>query len=213
MAYGPSTRTVGEVMRAVKRTFGDESSAQLEDEDIVAWINDAQEEINNKNKILKAQAEIQTSDGTAKYTFPAKRIQQIEALLYDGVVIRNVSYAQALESFIGKVNPESGAPCIWYEWGGTFTLYPTPVGSKEITLIYTMRPMPVDKRATTKLSIPDKYYQDVVRYVLQQAFLMDEAVDLATNQEKQLAASLEDKSEEERSAQQMTYTVITLIDE
>ena len=212
MAYGPSTRTVGEVMRAVKRTFGDESSAQLEDEDIIAWINDAQEEINNKNKILKAQAEITTTDNVAKYTFPAKRIQQIEALLYDGRLMRNVTYAQALESYIGKALPESGVPCIWYEWGGTFTLYPTPLGDKEITLIYTMRPVPVDGQALTKLSIPDKYYQDVVRYVLQQAFLMDEAVDLATNQEKQFAASLEDKSEEERSAQQMTYQVITIVD-
>jgi hypothetical protein len=200
-------------MRAVKRTFGDESSAQLEDEDIIAWINDAQEEINNKNKILKAQADIKTSDGVAKYSFPAKRIQQIEALLYDGKVMRNVTYAQALETYIGKVTPDSGAPCIWYEWGGTFTLYPTPLGDKDITLIYTMRPVSVDNRATTKLSIPDKYYQDVIRYVLQQAFLMDEAVDLATNQEKQLAVSLEDKSEEERSAQHMTYQVITIIDD
>jgi hypothetical protein len=213
MAYGPSTRTVGEVMRAVKRTFGDESSAQLEDEDIVAWINDAQEEINNKNKILKAQADITTTENVAKYSFPAKHIQQVEALLYDGMVIRNVSYAQALESYIGRLAPANGPPCIWYEWGGSFTLYPTPEGDKEITLIYTMRPTTVDGQSVTKLTIPDKYYQDVVRYVLQQAFLMDEAVDLATNQEKQFAASLEDKSEEERSAQQMTYTVITLIDD
>lgn len=213
MSYGPPTRTVGEVFRAVKRTFGDESSAQLEDADIVAWINDAQEEINNRNKILKEQSDVLSVGGQPDYSFPQRRIQQVEAILFDGMKVKNLSYAQALESHIGRDNDAAGIPEVWYEWGGKFTFYPAPADALKITLLYTVRPQPIDGTASTKLTIPDKYYQDVVRYVLQQAYLMDEAVDLATNQAQQFQASLDDKGEEERSAQNMTYQTITFIEE
>lgn len=212
MVYGPPTRTVGEVMRAVKRTFGDESQAQLEDDDIVAWINDAQDEINNLNKVLKEQSTVTAVAGEPTYSFPSKRIQQIEALLYAGVKVSNVTYAQALENYVGIDRGSSPSPDVWFEWGGKFTFSPTPSTAEAITLIYTVRPQPVNKTSTTVLSLPDKYYQDIVRYVLQQAYLMDEALDLSSSQAQQMATSLENKSEEERSAQQMTYSTITFID-
>lgn len=212
MTYGPPTRTVGEVMKAVKRSFGDESEAQLENDDIVAWINDAQDEINNINHILKEQATLTTTLGEDTYSFPAKRIQQIEAVLVDGHLVRNIPYAQALESYIGKSLPMTGIPEVWYEWGGKFTFYPSPPAG-EITLLYTVRPTPVQNNVDQKLSIPDKYYQDVVRYVLQQAFIMDEALDLAADQATRFNASINDKGEEERTAQQMTYSTITFLDE
>lgn len=212
MTYSSPTRTVGEVFRAVKRTFGDESSAQLEDSDIVRWINDAQDEINNKNRILKEQADLPATLNQNSYTFPARRIHQIEALLFNGKLIRNVTYSQALENYIGITGEVSGIPEVWWEWGGKFTLYPTPNADGTITMLYTVRPQPIDGTLTTKLSVPDKYYQDVVRYVLQQAYLMDEALDLSADQARQFNLSLEDKNEEERTAQHMTYQTITFID-
>lgn len=213
MAYGPPTRTVGEVLRAVKRTFGDESSAQLEDDDIIAWINDAQDEINNQNKVLKEMGTVKSVAGVPTYTFPNKRIQQVEAILYAGVRVKNVSYSQALESYVGIERGSSPLPEVWYEWGGSFTFSPTPSSVETITIIYTVRPQPVNKLPATVLSMPDKYYQDIVRYVLKQAYLMDEALDLSGSQAQEFAASLESKSEEERTAHQATYTTITIIDD
>ena len=79
-------------------------------------------------------------------------------------------------------------------------------------LYYTQRPAPVTSTSDT-LSLPDKYYQDVVRYCLQQAYEMDE--DMANSQAKaqQFDASLNEKSEEERTAQNMTYEKITVYDD
>lgn len=211
MSYGPPTRTVAEVLRAVKRTFGDESSAQLENEDIIAWINDAQDEINNSNKVLKEQATVEVVAGAATHAFPSKNIQQIEALLFDGHVVKNVSYAQALTTHVGTTNT-APVPEVWYEWGGQFTFYPTPSVNGTITLIYTVRPQRVQMELSATLSLPDKYYQDIVRYVLQQAYLMDEALDLSSNQAQQFTQSLEAKGEEDNIAQQGTYQTITFID-
>jgi len=56
MSYGAKTRLVSEVITAVQRQFGDESGVQLENTDIIRWINDAQDVIVAKNKVLKAKS-------------------------------------------------------------------------------------------------------------------------------------------------------------
>lgn len=213
MSYGPSTRTVSDVMRAVKRVFGDESGVQLEDADIFMWINDAQEEIVNRNKILKGTATVMSVDGQGGYTFPSDRIHQIESLHYDGSRLQNIPFAQAENDIIAKQGSlsDKGSPELWYEWGGKFTFWPVPDSPKPIVIYYTLRPERVES-STDLLSVPDKYYQNVVTYVLRSAYEMDEDWQASQAKQQQFDASLGDLAEEERTSQHMTYSTIVVFD-
>lgn len=206
-----ATRTVAEVMTAVKRQFGDESGVQLEDADIIRWVNDAQDVIVAKTKVLKAKSTTPSVPGQTAYTFPSENIHQVESLHYDGMRILNMSFAEA-EEYVFSADPTqamSGFPSIWYEWAGSFTLWPTPDDVKSIDLYYTKRPARVTSSSDV-LSVPDKFYQQVIQYVLQNAYEMDE--DLANAQAKgqQFDQNINDFSEEDRTAQNMTYSTITV---
>lgn len=213
MSYAPPTRTAQEVFTAVQRKFGDESGVQLEQADVIRWINDAQDVIVAKNKVLKAKSSSTAVTGQGSYTFPSLNIHQVEAIHYNNYRVPNMNFAQA-EEFIFRSDPLNvilGDPQVWYEWAGTFTFWPVPGADKTIDIYYTKRPDVVDS-LTDLLSVPDKYYQDVVSYVLQQAYEMDEDLQNSQVKGQQFENSLNEKSEEERTAQNMTYTTITSYD-
>jgi len=214
--YSPPTRTVAEVIDYIERVFGDESGAQIEQNDILMFINNAIDEINTANRILKESVSFPAISGVSVYTFPERRILQVEALLFNGRLVRNVSYAHALENFIG-IAPTDGTtdtsvPLYWWEWSGKFTFWPVP-GDGTIQLDYTVRHQPITTDTEALLPLPDKYYTDVLAGVLRQAYDLDEQPELSGVQNDRLLASLSRKAEEERSAQKMYYEVITLIDD
>jgi hypothetical protein len=201
-------------MTAVKRQFGDESGVQLEDSDLIRWVNDAQDVIVAKTKVTKAKSTIAATANQAAYTFPSENIHQIESIHYDSNRIPNMSFPEA-EEYIFSSDPEQvafGNPVLWYEWAGTFTFWPAPDDTKNIDLYYTKRPARVTA-STDLLSLPDKYYQDVVRYVLQQAYEMDEDLGNAQAKGQQFEASMNEFSEEDRTSQNMTYNTITVYEQ
>src|SRR3954468_20524112 len=64
--------TVGDVFDRVKRTFGDESSAQVTEDDILRWINDAQREAIMQNEGLNLTlGYLDLVAGQAEYNLPA----------------------------------------------------------------------------------------------------------------------------------------------
>ena len=210
MSLRPSTRTYAQVMRAVRRTFGDESGVQLESEDILQWANDAQQAINTKNKIFKAKSTSQSVVGQASYTFPTELIQQVESLTYDGVPISPVEMPTAQRD-IQASDPqqaEVGTPVAWYEWAGEFTLYPVPDAVKDLVLYYTRYPTPLTGDETQHLDVPDKYYQAVIDYILWKCYELDEDWNGAQFKEQQFRGALEEQAEEEREMAHLTYPVI-----
>lgn len=209
----PITRTVNDVLRAVKRQFGDESGVQVEDNDVITWINDAQDTIVNRNRILKARSVTQTVIDQPDYTFPSDNVLQIESLHYAGAALPNMSFPQAEEKIFAE-DPDhtaTGKPILWYEWAGTVTLWPIPNEEKDLTLYYTQKPARVTQASDT-LSVTDKYFPDVVRYVMQQAYEMDEDWEAVQAKQKQFDSSVNDLGEEERTAEHMTYAIIGLVD-
>lgn len=213
MSYAPPTRTAGQVMNQVKRQFGDESGVQITDDDLLGWINDAQTVIVTKNKILKAKSTAPSIAGQASYTFPSLPIHQIESIHYAGVRIANLPFPTAEEK-IFNTDPDrvsSGPPQFWYEWAGTFTFWPTPDAVENIDIYYTAKPAPVASNANL-LSVSDKYFQTVVQYVLMQAYELDEDWKASQTKGEQVRAGLAEMGEEERSAQNMTYDVINVLE-
>lgn len=213
MAYSVSVRTVQEVLQSVTRQFGDESGVQLETADIIRWVNDAADEINRRNKVLKATSTSSSVVDQQDYTFPSDNILQIESLHYAGSRLPNMPFPQAEEQIINAQATlnDSGTPYLWYEWGGRFSLWPKPSTVETITLYYTQRPDPVTVVGDV-IPLPDKYFQAIVQYVLQQAYEMDEDWTASQAKAQQLDASIGEMAEEERTAQNMTYSIITVLD-
>ncbi len=67
-----------------------------------------------------------------------------------------------------------GTPQLWYEWDGEFTFWPKPDAVKNITLYFTAYPDELTGITTQLLSVPDKFYNAVVDYVLMKCYEMDE---------------------------------------
>lgn len=210
MTLRPSTRTYSQVRRAVLRTFGDEAGVQIDEQDVLQWANDAQQAINSKNKIFKSKSTTQTVPGQAEYTFPDDLIQQIEAITYNGLPLKAVEMPSAQDTLF---EPDSkpgttGDPVAWYEWAGTFTLFPAPDKARDLSLYYTRYPEPLTGADDQPLDVPDKYYQAVVDYVLWKCYELDEDWNGAQFKEQQFRTALEEQAEEEREVAHMTYPVI-----
>jgi hypothetical protein len=207
------TRTVQDVMKVVKRQFGDESGVQLEDNDIINWINDAQDTIVNRNRVLKAKSTIAVSSGQPTVSFGDLRIIQIESVHLNGRILPNMSFVEA-EQRISTVDPEgseSGTPLFWYEWAGTMTLWPTPNADGSLDLFYSAFPDRVST-STDSLSLPDKYFEDICRYVMTQVYEMDQDWQGSQAKQQQFDASVNDLGEEERTSQHATYDSIVVLD-
>lgn len=214
MSYAPPTRTVADVATVVKRMFGDESGVQMTDTDIIRWVNEAQSEINSKNKVLKKRASLAATAGQGSYILPSNyRIRQIEGVHFNGSPLKPLTFAQA-EQEIMMVDPkldQIGVPDNWFEWAGEITLWPKPETTDMITVYFTEEPAQLTQTSDT-LSLPDKYFNAIRDYVLSQAYEMDESMDVALRKQEQFGNSVLEMSEEERTAQNMTFQSITIID-
>jgi hypothetical protein len=214
--YGAPTRTADDVLKSVQRRFGDESGVQLEDTDIWGWINEAQTVIVTKNRILKVKVTTPLIAGTSSYSFATlpRPIYAIDSLYIGGARIRNLSMSHAEESILA-VDPtgvQEGYPEFWYEYAGEVIFWPKPSTGDTITLRYTARPTPVTS-SSSPLSVPDDYFPEVVNYVLQQAYEMDENQPMMQAKGQQFEQSLAERGEYERTAQNMTYESITVLDD
>lgn len=210
MSLRPSTKTFGTLLQEIRRIFGDEAGVQLDSADVQRWANSAQTEIVNNNKAIKAKSTAPTVIGTAVYTFPSIKIQQIESLHYDNTRLENLPFAEA-ERYIISNDPEntaSGAPIFWYEWDGEITVYPKPDAVKNLTLYYTAYPVELTGDTAQLLDVPDKFYNAVVDFVMAKAYEMDEDMNASQMAEARFRAALENQMEDERQAQHMTYPVI-----
>lgn len=215
MSYGLPTKKVSDVVTTVKRKFGDESGVQLTDADIIMWVNDAQMHINAENHVLKAKSSVAAVAAQAAYSFSTLSIQIIESIHYDGMRIANMTFSQAEET-ISQLDPNSTLtdkwPRLWYEWAQSFTFWPAPREAGTIDVYYTKLPTVVTA-VGNDLSLPDDYFEDVCNHVLQQVYEMDEDWEAMKTKAAQVAQSLVDRGERERTAQNMTYPVITVVDD
>lgn len=167
-----------DVIQRVKTQFGDNSGAQLTDDVILRWINDGQQEIVNNNPILKDTKLSNIVAGQSEYTFPADKVQFIEAVYVSNRPVKNLS-PQSFRDFILADDPNRVAnakyPDIWYERAGVITFYPTPNESftNGLKLEYVKMPTPVTSAQDT-LGIPDRYLNHLVNFCMMQALEYDE---------------------------------------
>lgn len=206
-----TTHTVQDVITDVTRQFGDESGVQVTEADVVRWVNEAQLYIGSKTKFLKSKINV-TTDNTNQYSLTNLNIYQVESIHYDGTPVRNMAFPET-EEYILSADPdlvESGDPAIWYEWAGTWSFWPKPPSGQTATIYITKMPDSVVLGGT--LTVPDIYYPDLLNYVMQKAYELDEDFQNSQIKQRQISDSLNEKIEETRTAQSMTYSTITTYD-
>jgi hypothetical protein len=214
MPIAPMTRTVQQVIDRVTRQFGDESGAQITNEDIIRWINSGQNEINRRNRILKDTAVTPLVIGTRSYTFPSVNILEIEALHIDGRPIDHRSFKEAQQNVLANdpTFTQTGTPWMWYEWGASILLYPTPDAALNMTLYYVKYATDV-VLVTDILSIPDSYYDALISFCLKEAYEQDDDWTGSANKQQQFTDSTAMLAEDGRSYERELYPTITDVDE
>lgn len=207
------TKRVSDVITRVKTQFGDTSGAQINDEAIIRWINDGQQEIVNNNAILKETKIGNIVANQAEYSFPADKVQYIEALYVEGRPVKNLS-PQGARDFILATDPTLAAradyPQLWYERGGIITLYPVPQKSftNGLKMEYVEMPAPV-VGFNDSLSVPDRYLNELVNYCMVQALEYDENYSAAQLKLGQFRDGLDRLHYKENISQSDLYPVIS----
>ncbi len=174
------TRTTLDVADRVKVSFGDTSGSQITDDMLIRWINDGQQEIVNNNAILKDTKFSDVIAAQSDYTFPTDKVQYIEAVYIDGRPVKNVT-PQEFREFILKEDPnliaKADVPLLWQERAGIITFYPVPqktfIGGLKLEFVKQPTAITTISGATI-LSIPDRYLNELVSYVMAQALELDE---------------------------------------
>jgi hypothetical protein len=205
------TKTTQDVADRIKVSFGDVSGSQITDNMIVRWINDGQQEIVNNNAILKDTKYANIVANQADYTFPTDRVQYIEALYVDGRPVKNAT-PQEFRDFILREDPEliarADIPQVWQERAGIITFYPTPQSNftNGLKMEFVKQPVPVTAIGPSYLlSVPDRYLNELVNYVMAQALEMDENFNAAELKRGQFREGLDRQYLRENTSQISKY--------
>lgn len=208
-----TTKTGTMLADEAKAIFGDPDQVQATNADWLRWINNGQREIVAVNPILQSSATHDIVSGQRGYSYPADRVQYIQQVFVDGLPIDYYSYAEA-QAYILKTGngSETGTPLIWYEWAQTITLWPTP--SKTIVnglqMDYVRIPSELVSLANT-LDLPDRYYQNLLDYVLARVHELNENIDMASLKRQDFNDGLGRLSEQENKHHIGAYPTITIL--
>lgn len=207
------TRTGTEVANSVKRQFGDPDGRQITNDDILNWINSAQQDIISQNPILKDSAQTNVVSGQDIYTYPSESIQYIEALHYDGVPLEHYTFQEAQTYILS--NPDADIvqdvkPSIWYERAGNIYLFPKPLENvtNGLRLFFVRQPANLASLGNT-LSVPDKYFQRVIDLVLARAYQLDENWEAAQYKQAEYVNAMNLLANQENVTQVNSYSTNT----
>lgn len=175
-----------QVSREVKAQFGDTGNVQINDELILRWINNGVREIARANSYLEKVFTTNLLADQAVYDLNALmdglRVQNYSAVVVDNVKLQILPW-QEYQDRIGAAAEQPSThrrPQIASEYGGQLTLFPTPSDSivDGIQIYFTAWPADLAQISDT-LTVPDRYYNALVAYVLAQALELDENFEAA----------------------------------
>jgi hypothetical protein len=185
---------VGDIKTRVKRKFGDESGVQVQDDDIIRWINDAQYHIVINNEgLLEKTASIDVVANQMDYTLPTDLLTMRSAQYKP---TGNLSYGHMqgydLTKFDEYINGWDGTqygpgyPLVYTVYAGVLKMFPIPniASTAGLKIYYNGRPTDVVTDIDVP-SVPIEYHNALVSYCMQQAYELDEnfnASQLAANQ-------------------------------
>lgn len=162
---------VYEIATRVKRQFGDEFGAQITDEDILRWINDAMRDICLNNNLLEKKSTTAVVANQQDYSIP-NDLLTLHTVRYGTLKLSAFSLQEA-DEFISQESANTGDPLYYSLWANTLSLYPIPTtAATSLTLFYTRTPLAVTSLADTP-EIPAAYHLRLVEYCIAQAHELD----------------------------------------
>jgi hypothetical protein len=186
-----------DVADRVKRQFGDESGVQITDNDIMRWTDMAQTEIAQKNHLLDQKLVTSITAGQTDFVLPIDLLELI-SVRWEGEKLQGLTM-QEFDAYIGANANPGAAPCIYFVYQNTISIWPapstTPSGSA-LAIYYTQKPPPL-VFLDSMLALPDKYFNRIVEFVLQQAYELDEDYNASNMKDQQFNRNLNEMLESE----------------
>lgn len=165
---------VSEILRRVKRQFGDEAGLQISDADIIDWINDAQRDLATSNDLLQTTATTPIIKGQDQYHLPPD-ILMLRSVRVAGHRLEPIDIEQAASLIPNVGNGATGVPTHFTVFASKLDLHPTPnfADPNDLQLYYTRAPIPVAKPEDVP-EVPLQYHNRIVEYCLGKAYELDE---------------------------------------
>lgn len=204
---------VSDVVKRVQRQFGDEASVQIDENDIIRWINDCAKEIAVQNDLGAAVATQNSVIGQNLYTAPADMLA-IRSIYYNSQKLDFYSRAE-YDAYVNNNDPQelqSGDPVLYTRHVNDLLLYPKPSSVQAIKIWYFQRPTEVDDVADT-LPFAAEYHIRMVEYCLQQAYQTDEDWDAAERMKGQFEDGMTRLKQLEDADDEEFYPMITVLPE
>jgi hypothetical protein len=204
--YQKSLLTVADMIAQVTRQFGDEANVQINNTDIIRWINMGLVEISRNNRVWEKTAIIYSTvpdfsgDGTtidpANYVLPLPNdCMMLQAVKYNGMILPGFDFEQLISTVNQDMNVK-GTPQCYYTWSGGIFLYPYPDTAGLNIVIYYRGIPPLVSTQTDTISIPDKYFDTLESFVMAKAYELDEDWQGQATKRNEFTQSLSTLSEE-----------------
>lgn len=209
------SKTVQNVADSVKRQFGDESGVEVQDSDIIRWVNDAQYEIVTKNPEVNAgMVQVNVVANQSQYPLLANvpDILVIHSIHFRGEYLNNLSFLEAQQTIIKSDDTQTDdKPSFWYEYAGVVNLWPKPNTSYAagLTVFYSKAPELITTLGQT-LSVADSYFKAVVDFCLTQAHEMDDNFSASGAKAQQFETALQVQANRTHAQDGMYPTIIML---
>jgi hypothetical protein len=205
---------VEDVVLAVMRQFGDETGAQINQDDIFRWINEGQFQISRKIGDSEATAPpIPTVNGTYKYALPTDFFK-VQFAELEGIRLQWLTPAMFRNLFtdIDSAQAQFGAPKFFTIASigvnqAQISLAPIPSGVLSLTVVYNRRP-PIINATTDELTIPEEYRTTLVTYCLAKAKQLDGDDEGFVTMTAAFKNEVTEDSHDSRHKDEETYPVI-----
>lgn len=204
---------VHDITTRVLREFGDEASVEINEDDVIRWVNDGLKYIIVSNDLLQTTGTINSVANQSEYPFPADMLS-MHAMFYNNLRVKFMKFSEFNE-YIKTTDPNqnsAGTPWMYTRWSTNFTLYPKPdtAIAAGIKLYYLKRPaeltVPEDP-----VPLPVEYHPELVKYCLQRAYQTDEDWDAAQIMRDQFVDGIDRLKEQETFQDRESYPSITVL--
>jgi hypothetical protein len=206
---------VTDIITRVQRIFGDQSGVQIDQNDIIRWINDGQEEIVINNVgLMETTATADIVQGQDTYSFPTD-CSVIRSIRYNGYAVKYMSQSEFdlyLDGYSASPTPYGqGIPSLYTVWQNQIRLFPQPNSSVSagLTVLYIQHCAQVVTTADA-LAVPVQYHKALVDYCLEQAYELDEDVQKKTDKKKDFDEKMMKLNDRNKQTQEV-YPSITVL--
>lgn len=187
-----------DIIDAVRSTLVEPVAGFWSDAEILAWVNRAELDFNNRTHILEGKSVTGTTEGVGEIPLPSNCLS-VRLVLYNNantgsgatpnwvrVYPSNLEkFGQQTPNFLNTTTGAIGAPRSYAIWGRNLVLYPPPDNTTDsnITMYYKAKPIPVSLAASS-LNLDDSFKDGLIAYVLWKAYEKEQEVDKSLAQQQ-----------------------------